>query len=1245
MNNTVKKIVASITVLTCAVWMMGPGVASALTAEELQVKIDELLAEIEELQDQLADLTGEAVITIEGVPADFTFETNLKQTNTGDDVKYLQIVLNSDSETQLAESGVGSPGEETSYFGPLTKAAVIKFQEKYTEDVLASWGLTEGTGYVGSTTRAKLNSLLAAAEEEEEEVPEGLTSVSPAADATDVAVDTEIEAVFDVALDEDTVNATSVGLFTDTTTTVEGTVSYDSDTKTITFTPSEDLAYETEYTVTLTTDITADDEAVLDEDYSWSFTAEEAPAVGPGLTVALAADTPGAMLVPVGSNVVVMKINFVAGEDATIDGITFERSGAGRRTDFSDLYIYEDNLALSSGRSINSSQILEFSNLDIDLEEGETKTLSLVAMIDPDITTYGGLHQFTLDEMDADVEVSGLPITSNTLNVATVVGGTLTLDYNTVSQTSVELGDENIELVSFDLDAAEEDIEIQRITLNQYGTVDMSEIDNVVLEIEGDEVEAEITISGDETIIVPSDPYLIEDGKDATFVLKGDITAGAYIKGAAGTIALGVDEEKDVYGVGQSYGYGVNIDLSATGDLSEITIKAGELNFSYEGPVVGEIGLYGEDVVLFALETANANDIQVRRITFELAMSVAALELENLALKDLDSGKIVAGPDDIAAATSTQTHLFDDSFIIESGIGHYALIADLGADTKLNAEVKVTLLVDENADGAVDDNDLRAKNLDTGEWVSLSDVIPSDELAGKTQTVGGANLTVEKAPSPASQSYVIGKDDTALAGFVLGANAVSDLKVKKIIVGVSAGETAAGDADITVRNIVGSVKLLANDPDPDEGTLLDSETIDTGASTTMTFDGFSQEIKAGKQLKVYVVGSIKDSYTPGAGDTDYIRFDITDVEAKDEENEEPQYDGEDALSTVTGREMGIISSGDLAVDFAGANPDVNEAVVGGDKVLFSAYTLRPSNEGVRIRDLTIDIATSTTAGYFEGIILNLDGLDEETGIVMSNATKTVEDVDLDLTKDEDSVLKLYVDTAEVGSIRPSGLELNLYLATTTASSSYDVLGLDSGAVISDGFDDDTIPYDQIRTFAVYYSVPTITADDYSGTLKPEKTDLYKFTIAADANGDIKLATTTFTINTSEASTTFGGDLQIGSPELWRGTTKLADATFSTSTVGGAGFTTSSDALEVGIPAAYQTIGKGESRTFTLKGTVSNVIEDDSNSVSVTMKAEDGDYKYGALSAVTDGIVIWGDTYIWADGTYLKIPTETRSYTR
>jgi len=59
MNSLKKKVVAVITGLTL-VAMMAPGVASAVTAAELQAKIDALLAQLATLQSQLATLEGAA---------------------------------------------------------------------------------------------------------------------------------------------------------------------------------------------------------------------------------------------------------------------------------------------------------------------------------------------------------------------------------------------------------------------------------------------------------------------------------------------------------------------------------------------------------------------------------------------------------------------------------------------------------------------------------------------------------------------------------------------------------------------------------------------------------------------------------------------------------------------------------------------------------------------------------------------------------------------------------------------------------------------------------------------------------------------------------------------------------------------------------------------------------------------------------------------------------------------------------
>jgi len=81
---------------------------------------------------------------------------NLKYGMRSPEVKCLQEFLKAQGPEIYPE------GLVTGYFGPLTLAAVKRFQQKYWQEILAPWGLTKDqpTGFVGPTTRSKINQLL-----------------------------------------------------------------------------------------------------------------------------------------------------------------------------------------------------------------------------------------------------------------------------------------------------------------------------------------------------------------------------------------------------------------------------------------------------------------------------------------------------------------------------------------------------------------------------------------------------------------------------------------------------------------------------------------------------------------------------------------------------------------------------------------------------------------------------------------------------------------------------------------------------------------------------------------------------------------------------------------------------------------------------------------------------------------------------------------------------------------------------
>ncbi|KKU75380.1 MAG: hypothetical protein UY02_C0053G0004, partial [Candidatus Giovannonibacteria bacterium GW2011_GWB1_47_6b] len=110
------------------------------------VTIDELLAQIQALQAQLVALQGQQT----GGATACTFTKNLYLGVSDPQVKCLQQYLNG-AGYQVAATGAGSPGNETMYYGNLTKNATGKWQ--------TGNSVAPAVGYFGPISRAKYSTL------------------------------------------------------------------------------------------------------------------------------------------------------------------------------------------------------------------------------------------------------------------------------------------------------------------------------------------------------------------------------------------------------------------------------------------------------------------------------------------------------------------------------------------------------------------------------------------------------------------------------------------------------------------------------------------------------------------------------------------------------------------------------------------------------------------------------------------------------------------------------------------------------------------------------------------------------------------------------------------------------------------------------------------------------------------------------------------------------------------------------
>jgi hypothetical protein len=168
-----------ITTVLATVLLFSSISVSAMTEQERQSLINYYLTKIDELKARIAEAMAgqqsQTAPTIAQSPSErisqdwcYDFNRDIRYGTTGPDVEALHIALQKEGFTISAQE-VSTKG-----FYNSTNTAVNSFQQKYAQEILTPFRLSRPTGFVGGTTRAKLNQLY------------GCQTITPTACAQDV---------------------------------------------------------------------------------------------------------------------------------------------------------------------------------------------------------------------------------------------------------------------------------------------------------------------------------------------------------------------------------------------------------------------------------------------------------------------------------------------------------------------------------------------------------------------------------------------------------------------------------------------------------------------------------------------------------------------------------------------------------------------------------------------------------------------------------------------------------------------------------------------------------------------------------------------------------------------------------------------------------------------------------------------------------------------------------------------------
>jgi hypothetical protein len=779
----------------------------------------------------------------------------------------------------------------------------------------------------------------------------------------------------------------------------------------------------------------------------------------------LAATQPTGMIVNGQSGARLADITFTG--NGTVTSLQLQRIGVSTDTSLTNVYLYDGNTRITDAASVVTGGYINFNASNGLFMVNGSRTITVRADIASG--TNGQSVGVKLNSVTAGGAASTYTnVMGNALTIANVTTAAVNLVMNTAVST-VNAGTLNQNIWSSAATVSTRDVNMKAMTFKFVGSAPVDAVQNINLFVDGTKVSGPASINAANNNKVTFDlgatPFLFKTGSH-TIEVRGDI-----VKGSARTMTFSVENVADIM-LEDSNLSGVNVSatvVNASTTLTQsntaygpTTISSGSVTVNVDPAFIATKVTGGATNVPVGQFTLKAYGEDVKVNTLRVSFATTTNSTYNNVSLYLNGGQIGTSQNFtvVAAAAGGLTYTLGSSLIVPAGQTVTLTVKADIVDTNNAAYSSGTLAaklggVASNAQGQASNDVL---------------TVASSVVTGNTLTVSSGAGTFSSTTGFNAISVSPNTSNVKIGSFTIQANSAEDIKVNSIAV----------NPVVATYAITNLSNLLVKD-----GTTVLGNPVGNPASGTTTFS-FSDIVIPANTSKTFDVYADLGSATSGSTTPAMA---IT-------------YRGAISNTTTVSSANGVAitsAASTLAASTLSSNSTVAQFVVGGSTFGVATFVLKTSASGTfaNVRELRFNSSAGTaiesvTVGGITAPVVS--GTSTVTGL---NLTIGSTGTDVPVTVKYAG----YQNANTPGSLSTTVGNSKLTLTYVEATSG-------SGSVITNGTAVDS------NIMIHVASKPTVSVSSGASTFSLNSVSkIGEFSVTADANGKISLASTTISIST------------------------------------------------------------------------------------------------------------------------------------